>query len=65
MKDDSNHISLITKIRAMESKLLNSTDYNNLHSMNNIREIFSYLQEKTIYHNILESFDSVWGKYQY
>ena len=49
MKDDSNHISLITKIRAMESKLLNSTDYNNLHSMNNIREIFSYLQEKTIF----------------
>ena len=59
MKDDSNHISLITKIRAMESKLLNSTDYNNLHSMNNIREIFSYLQEKTIFHNILESFDGV------
>ena len=59
MKDDSNHISLITKIRAMESKLLTNEDYNNLHNMNTIREIFTYLQEKPVYKKVLEGYDDI------
>ena len=39
MKDDVNHISLVTKIRAMEGRLLKDIDYNNMYSMNSILEI--------------------------
>ena len=49
MKDDVNHISLITKIRAMEGKLLKDIDYNNMHSMNSIVEIYAYLHEREDY----------------
>ena len=59
MKDDANHICLITKIRAMEGKLLNDIDYNNMHSMNTIREIYSYLSEHPKYTDILDDNDNI------
>ncbi|MBE5934715.1 MAG: hypothetical protein E7262_02840 [Lachnospiraceae bacterium] len=59
MRDDSNHISLITKIRAMEGKLLKDTDYNNMHSMNSILEIYAYLLEKEEYRKVFEEYEDI------
>ena len=59
MKDDVNHISLITKIRAMEGKLLKDIDYNNMHSMNSIVEIYAYLHEREDYRQIFDSHEEI------
>lgn len=59
MRDDSNHISLVTKIRAMEGKLLTDIDYNNMHNMNSMQEIYTYLHEKEEYKELLESYDDI------
>ena len=59
MRDDSNHISLVTKIRAMEGKLLTDMDYNNMHNMNSMQEVFNYLHEKEEYRDLLDSHEDV------
>ena len=48
---------IVTKIRAMQSKLLSSEDYDNIASMRNVTEIASFLREHPGYHEFLYDVD--------
>lgn len=51
------HGAVTTKVKAMESKLLNNDDYINLLNMKSITECARYLKEKTSYGRLLADVD--------
>lgn len=54
MGNSARFAALNTKIQSMRGELLNLTDYERLLEMNSTKEIAHYLNENTIYHEVLK-----------
>jgi len=48
---------IVTKVHAMQAKLLTRADYENIAALRTVPEIVSYLREKPAYHDILADLD--------
>jgi len=57
MGDVLNYSGVVTKIRAMQSKLLKPEQFEEIANLHSVPEVVSYLKEKTSYTGILETLD--------